>query len=87
MADIPYDRALAPVRADETIESPMRRAVRRLKRRKGALVGLAVIGIFILLAVFASLIAPFDPATQSWTSVRKAPSARTGSAPTRSGAM
>ncbi len=75
MADIPYDRALAPVRADETIESPMRRAVRRLKRRKGALVGLAVIGIFILLAVFASLIAPFDPATQSWTSVRKAPSA------------
>jgi peptide/nickel transport system permease protein len=75
MADVPYDSTLVALRADETVESPMRRALRRLKRRKGALFGLAVIGIFILLAVFASLVAPFDPAAQSWTSVRKAPSA------------
>ena len=75
MADVPYDSALVPLRADETIESPARRALRRLKRRKGAIFGLIVIVLFIVLAVFASLIAPFDPAAQSWSAVRKAPSA------------
>ena len=75
MADVPYDSALIKLRADETIESPARRALRRLKRRKGAIFGLVVIVIFVLLAVFAPLISPFDPAAQSWTSVRKAPSA------------
>jgi peptide/nickel transport system permease protein len=75
MADVPYDSALIERRADETIESPMRRALRRLKRRKGAVVGLIVIALFVFVAVFAPLIAPFDPAAQSWTSVRKAPSA------------
>jgi peptide/nickel transport system permease protein len=75
MADVPYDSALAARRADETVESPMRRALRRLKRRKGAILGLAVIVIFVVMAVFAPLIAPFDPAAQSWSAVRKAPSA------------
>ena len=75
MADVPYDSALVARRADETVESPMRRALRRLKRRKGAIAGLAVIVIFVVLAVFAPLIAPFDPAAQSWSAVRKAPSA------------
>jgi peptide/nickel transport system permease protein len=75
MADVPYDSALVVRRADETVESPMRRALRRLKRRKGAVAGLVVIAVFIALAVFAPLISPYDPAAQSWTSVRKAPSA------------
>jgi peptide/nickel transport system permease protein len=75
MADVPYDSALVARRADETVESPMRRALRRLRRRKGAVVGLVVIALFIVLAVFAPLISPYDPAAQSWTSVRKAPSA------------
>jgi peptide/nickel transport system permease protein len=61
--------------ADATIESPSRRALRRLLRRKGAIVGLVVIVAFILLAVFAPLVAPYDPTAQSWTAVRKAPSA------------
>ena len=51
MADVPYDSALVPLRADETIESPARRALRRLKRRKGAIFGLIVIVLFIVLAV------------------------------------
>ena len=72
MADVTFDSTL--VRADETVESPMRRALRRLKRRKGALVGLVVIALFIAIAVFAPLISPYDPAAQSWTAVRKAPS-------------
>jgi peptide/nickel transport system permease protein len=75
MADVPYDTALIPLRADESVESPARRAWRRLKRRKGAIAGLIVLGLFVLLAIFASLIAPYDPAAQSWTAVRKAPTA------------
>jgi peptide/nickel transport system permease protein len=75
MADVPYDTALIPPRTDETVESPARRAWRRLRRRKGAVAGLIVLGVFVLLAVFAPLIAPYDPAAQSWTAVRKAPTA------------
>ena len=48
---------------------------RRLVRRRGAMVGLAVIVLVILVAVFAPLVAPYDPAAQSWSAVRKAPSA------------
>jgi len=57
------------------VESPARRAWRRLRRRKGAMVGLGIIVIFILLAVLAPWIAPDDPLKQSWSLVRKAPSA------------
>ncbi len=74
MADVPYNPALIARRADETIESPTRRALRRLKRRKGAVAGLIVIALFVFVAIFAPLIAPFDPAAQSWSAVRKAPS-------------
>jgi peptide/nickel transport system permease protein len=56
------------------IETPARRAWRRLVRRRGAMVGLAVIILVILLAVFATFIAPYDPTAQSWSSVRKPPS-------------
>jgi peptide/nickel transport system permease protein len=55
-------------------ESPWTRAWRRLLRRKSAVLGLIVIGLFVLAAVLAPLIAPFDPAQQSWSSVRKPPS-------------
>ena len=59
----------------DQLESPARRALRRLVRRKGAVVGLAVIATFILLALFAPLIAPYDPIATNWTLVRKPPSA------------
>jgi peptide/nickel transport system permease protein len=75
MADVAFDSTLVAKSVDETIESPARRALRRLKRRKGAIFGLAVIAVFVALALFASLISPFDPAAQSWSAVRKAPSA------------
>jgi len=74
MADVTFNPALVQRRADEIIESPMRRALRRLRRRKGAMIGLVVIALFVVLAVFAPLISPYDPAAQSWTAVRKAPS-------------
>jgi peptide/nickel transport system permease protein len=57
-----------------TVESPAARAWRRLLRRKGAIFGLCVIGLFIICAAFAPLIAPHDPIAQSWSAVRKAPS-------------
>nr|WP_041756396.1 ABC transporter permease [Bradyrhizobium sp. ORS 278] len=62
-------RTLAP------LERPMQRTWRRLVRRRGAMVGLGLITIFILLAVSAPLVAPYDPIKTSWTLVRKAPSA------------
>src|SRR5262245_26108905 len=57
------------------IESPARRAIRRLLKRKGAIFGLSVIALFVAFAIFAPLIAPHDPIQQGWTSVRKPPSA------------
>jgi peptide/nickel transport system permease protein len=65
-----------PVAASETLESPARRALRRLFRRRGAVVGLVVIATFVLLAVLAPLIMPYDPIATSWSLVRKAPSAQ-----------
>jgi len=67
---------VAALAAAEALESPMRRAVRRLVRRKGAVLGLMVIAAFILLAIFAPLIMPYDPIATSWSLVRKAPSAQ-----------
>jgi peptide/nickel transport system permease protein len=63
------------VAATDELESPARRALYRLFRRKGAVVGLVVIAMFIVLALFAPLIAPYDPIATSWTMVRKPPSA------------
>ena len=66
--------ALNALVADE-LESPGRRALRRLMARKGAVVGLVVIATFIALAALAHWIAPYDPVATSWTLVRKPPSA------------
>jgi peptide/nickel transport system permease protein len=63
------------VSAADELESPAQRALRRLFARKGAVAGLVVIAAFIVLAVFAPLIVPFDPVATSWTLVRKPPSA------------
>ena len=73
MTDAAIGRTSAIIRGE--LESPARRALRRLFQRKGAVVGLAVIATFILLAVFAPLVAPYDPIATSWSLVRKAPSA------------
>ncbi len=56
------------------VESPAVRVWRRVLRRKGAIFGLFVIGLFVAFAVLAPLIAPYDPIVQSWSAVRKAPS-------------
>ena len=55
--------------------SPARLAWRRFVRRRAAVAGLVVIALFVFAAVFAPLIAPYDPISTSWAAVRKAPSA------------
>ena len=57
------------------LDSPAGRALQTLFERPSAVLGLIVIVVFIILAVFAPLIAPYDPMTTSWAQVRKAPSA------------
>ena len=61
-------RDLAP------FERPMQRALRRVVKRKGAMIGLALITAFIVLALCAPLVAPYDPVATSWALVRKPPS-------------
>jgi peptide/nickel transport system permease protein len=56
-------------------QSPARLALRRFLHRPVAVAGLAVIVVFIGVAVLAPLIAPYDPIATSWTTIRKAPSA------------
>jgi peptide/nickel transport system permease protein len=55
-------------------QSPARLALRRFLHRPVAVAGLAVIVLFIGVAAFAPLIAPYDPIATSWTAIRKAPS-------------
>ncbi|KJC54965.1 diguanylate cyclase [Bradyrhizobium sp. LTSPM299] len=65
-----------PLTATDELESPARRAWRRLMKRKGAVIGLIVIAIFVLLAISAPLVVPYDPIATSWSLVRKGPSAQ-----------
>jgi len=53
--------------------SPAQRAWRRLVRRRGAMAGLALVLFFILVAIFAPWLSPYDPIATSWSAVRKAP--------------
>ncbi|HEX5508733.1 MAG TPA: ABC transporter permease [Pseudolabrys sp.] len=69
------DTALdVPLAVEAAVESPTARAWRRLMRRKAAIFGLFVIALFIVVALLAPLIVPYDPIRQSWSAVRRAPS-------------
>ncbi|MGI4798412.1 MAG: ABC transporter permease [Janthinobacterium lividum] len=56
------------------VRSPARLAMQRFRGRPAAVAGLIVIILFVLVAVFAPLIAQYDPDKTSWTLIRKAPS-------------
>jgi peptide/nickel transport system permease protein len=51
-----------------------RRALRRLGRRPLAVAGLCVATLFVLMAIFAPLIAPYDPADTNFSAVLQPPS-------------
>jgi peptide/nickel transport system permease protein len=78
---IPPDATLGSAPLDPSVtvhtpvvDSPTKRAWIRLRRRKSAMVGLVIVVLVILAAIFAPLISPYDPAQQSWSAVRKPPS-------------
>ena len=52
-----------------------RRALRRLRRRPMAVAGLTVASLFVLMALLAPLIAPYDPAATNFSAVLQGPSA------------
>ena len=56
-------------------DGPWHRAWRKLRRRRAAMLGLAVVVGFVVLALFAAWIAPQDPIATSWGAIRKPPSA------------
>ncbi len=56
-------------------DAPGRRAWRRLVRRRGAMLGMGFVILFIIIAIFAPWLAPLDPVATSWSAIRKAPSA------------
>ena len=68
--------AVLPVMPIQRAEpTPARRALQRLLRRRGAVLGLAVIIFFVILAIAAPWISPHDPIQTSWGTIRKPPSA------------
>lgn len=56
------------------VRSPTALAVRRFFSRPVAVIGLCVLVGFILIAIFAPLVAQYSPDATSWTAIRKAPS-------------
>ena len=74
MVETVLTNALVGATEDESAETPTARAIRRLLRRKGAVFALFVIAFLVALALLAPLISPYDPSSQNWTAVRKAPS-------------
>ena len=54
--------------------SPALIALDRFRARPAAVFGFVVVVAFVLIAVAAPLVAPYDPVATSWTAIRKAPS-------------
>lgn len=59
---------------EERGERPWRRTMRRLAKRRAALVGLTVVAFFIALSILAPIVSPYDPLATNWAMVRKPPS-------------
>ena len=55
-------------------ESPGRRALRQFMAHRLAMAGLVVVAIFVLAALLAPWLAPYDPLETSWSRLRQAPS-------------
>ncbi|MBR0791549.1 ABC transporter permease [Bradyrhizobium manausense] len=63
----------APVSAQ--MRAGGRSEIRRLLREPSAMIGGTVILFFVVLAVFATWISPYDPNTPDWMAIRAAPNA------------
>ncbi len=56
-------------------DGPWQLAWRRLRRRRSAMLALAVVLVFVALASLAPWVSPQDPIATSWSAIRKPPSA------------
>ena len=63
----------APVASQARAAAPSE--VRRLLREPSAVIGATIILFFVVLALFASWIAPYDPNSPDWMAIRAAPGA------------
>jgi peptide/nickel transport system permease protein len=59
---------------EERGERPWRRTMRRLTKRRTALVALSVVVFLIALSILAPIVSPYDPLATNWAMVRKPPS-------------
>ena len=50
-------------------ERPWRRTMRRLVKRRAALVGLVLVVFFITLSILAPIVSPYDPLATNWAMV------------------
>lgn len=68
--------SIAPSPFAQKPTSLWRDALRRLLRNKLAIAGLIILGIFLAFALFAEVLAPYDPLAQQLTLRRQPPSAQ-----------
>ncbi len=54
--------------------SPALIALDRFRARPAAVLGFVIVAAFVLIAVAAPLVSPYDPIATSWSAIRKAPS-------------
>ena len=66
---------MAALVLDQVPAAPGRKTLRRLARRGGAMLGFAVVVFFVLLALLAPWISPYDPLATNWSAIRGAPGA------------
>src|SRR5690606_28982158 len=66
--------AVVPVEA-EAVGPRRSRVVAKFLRNRSAVAGALIVALFVVLAVFAPLIAPYDPNRTNFSALRQAPSA------------
>ncbi len=71
----PFAQLSAGAAASGATTGPWYRALLKLLRRRSALFGAVVVLGFVLLAVFAGVVAGHDPIATSWSAIRKPPTA------------
>jgi peptide/nickel transport system permease protein len=64
----------ARVAEREAGAAPWRLTLHRLSRRPAAMLGAAVLAFFVVVALAAPLVSPYDPVATDWGAVRKPPS-------------
>ena len=73
-AELTTVRGVAWPAAAERSEAPLAQAVRRLRRSTTALVGVVIVGVLLVVAIFADVLAPQSPITSDQTHTFERPS-------------